>query len=122
MRGFLGQAERFGVCKTLGRKSRLELLAPTVRDTNSDIMASIDQMVARMKRNPTGVRFRDLSRVCDHYFGTPRQASGSHRVYRTPWQGDPRINIQDDHGKAKAYQVRQVLAAIERLGDIDEQD
>jgi hypothetical protein len=85
-------------------------------------MASIDQMVARMKRNPTGVRFSDLCRVCDHYFGTPRQASGSHRVYRTPWQGDPRINIQDDHGKAKAYQVRQVLAAIERLGDIDEQD
>jgi hypothetical protein len=25
------------------------------------------------------------------------------------------VNIQDDHGKAKAYQVRQVLAAIDRL-------
>jgi hypothetical protein len=24
------------------------------------------------------------------------------------------VNIQDDHGKAKAYQVRQVLAAIEK--------
>lgn len=32
-----------------------------------------------------------------------------------PWQGDPRVNIQDDHGMAKAYQVRQVVAAIERL-------
>ena len=38
----------------------------------------------------------------------------SHRIYRTPWQGDPRVNIQDDKGKAKAYQVRQVLKAIER--------
>jgi len=29
--------------------------------------------------------------------------------------GDPRINIQNDKGKAKAYQVKQVLAAIDRL-------
>ncbi|NCW99648.1 MAG: toxin HicA, partial [Betaproteobacteria bacterium] len=29
---------------------------------------------------------------------------------------DPRVNIQNDKGKAKAYQVRQVLLAIERLG------
>jgi hypothetical protein len=32
-----------------------------------------------------------------------------------PWQGDPRINIQDDHGLAKPYQVRQVLRALARL-------
>jgi hypothetical protein len=32
-----------------------------------------------------------------------------------PWQGDPRVNIQDDKGMAKAYQVKQVLKAIERL-------
>jgi hypothetical protein len=30
------------------------------------------------------------------------------------WPGDPRVNIQNDHGMAKAYQVRQILAAIER--------
>lgn len=29
--------------------------------------------------------------------------------------GDPRINIQDQKGKAKAYQVRQVLLAIDKL-------
>lgn len=28
----------------------------------------------------------------------------------------PRVNIQNDKGKAKAYQVRQVLRAIEMLG------
>ena len=36
-------------------------------------------------------------------------------MYRTPWPGDPRVNIQDDHGMAKPYQVRQVLRAIEKL-------
>jgi hypothetical protein len=29
--------------------------------------------------------------------------------------GDPRINIQNDNGKAKAYQVKQVLQAIEKI-------
>ena len=33
----------------------------------------------------------------------------------TLWQGDPRVNIQDEKGMAKAYQVKQVLKAIERL-------
>jgi hypothetical protein len=32
-----------------------------------------------------------------------------------PWAGDPRVNIQNDKGMAKAYQVKQVLKAIERL-------
>ena len=47
--------------------------------------------------------------------GAPRQRGSSHRVYETPWQGDPRINIQNDKGKAKAYQVKQVLLAVEKM-------
>lgn len=78
-------------------------------------MARVDKILAEMRRNPKGVRFNDLCQVCDFYFGAPRQVSGSHRVYRTPWQGDPRVNIQDQQGMAKPYQVHQVLKAIERL-------
>ena len=47
----------------------------------------------------------------------PRQRGTSHRVYKTPWQGDPRINIQGAKGMAKAYQVKRVLLAIARLGE-----
>jgi len=61
------------------------------------------------------IRFDDLARVCDHYFGTPRRSGTSHRVYKMPWPGDPRVNIQNDKGKAKPYQVRQVLKAIVKL-------
>ena len=68
-----------------------------------------------MRSSPSGVRFEDLAKVCDLYFGQPRQQGTSHRVYRMPRRGDPRVNIQNDHGKAKPYQVRQVLAAIEKL-------
>lgn len=78
-------------------------------------MATILEILERMRSNPSGVRFSDLCRVCEHYFGQARQSSGSHRVYKTPWIGDPRVNIQNDKGRAKAYQVKQVLKAIERL-------
>ena len=68
-----------------------------------------------MQTNPKGVKFRDLTKVCDFYFGEPRSIGTSHRVYKTPWKGDPRINIQMSQGEAKVYQVRQVLRAIDRL-------
>jgi hypothetical protein len=78
-------------------------------------VAKIDEIITRMTQNPKGIRFNDLCKVCDHFFGEPRQRAGSHRVYKTPWQGDPRINIQNDKGKAKSYQVKQVLLALEKL-------
>lgn len=84
-------------------------------------MADIDKILGNMKASPSGVRFGDLKKVCEHYFGEPRQSGSSHAVFKTPWMGDPRVNIQDDKGKAKAYQVRQVLDAIEKLkGQSDE--
>jgi hypothetical protein len=78
-------------------------------------MATITDLIARMREHPGGVRFADLCKVCDHFFGQARQTSGSHRVYKTPWVGDPRVNIQNHKGHAKAYQVKQILKAIERL-------
>lgn len=77
-------------------------------------MASAEELVAAMKRSPKGVRFADLYKVCEHHFGKPRQQGTSHAVFKTPWAGDPRVNIQNDKGKAKPYQVRQVLAAVEK--------
>jgi hypothetical protein len=73
------------------------------------------KFLEQMKANPTGIRFMDLKNICVHYFGKPRQSGSSHCVFKTPWPGDPRVNIQNDKGKAKPYQVRQVLRAIEKL-------
>jgi hypothetical protein len=72
------------------------------------------KMVDGMRADPADVRFADLDKVCTAYFGKPRQ-TGSHRIFKTPWPGDPRVNIQNAGGKAKAYQVRQVLLAIDKL-------
>lgn len=78
-------------------------------------MTKIDDILKHMQQNPKDIRFSELCRICDHYFGEARQKKSSHRIYRTPWQGNPRINIQNDKGKAKAYQVKQVLLALEML-------
>ena len=81
-------------------------------------MTQINKLVAQIRENPKNVRFTDLVKVCDHYFGNPRQKGTSHCVYKTPWMGDPRVNIQDKKGFAKPYQVRQVLAAISKIKDM----
>ena len=78
-------------------------------------MKQIKKLMAQIKNNPTDVRFDDLAKVCDYYFEEPRQKGTSHRIYKTPWQEDPRVNIQNKKGKAKPYQVKQVLAAIAKL-------
>lgn len=83
-------------------------------------MAQIPKLVAQMRDNPKNVRFADLVKVCNHYFGNPRQKGTSHCVYKTPWVGDPRVNIQDKKGKAKPYQVRQVLTAIAKIENIND--
>jgi hypothetical protein len=76
---------------------------------------SIEDLAAEMRANPADVRFADASRVASHFFGAPRNKGSSHHIWKMPWAGDPRVNLQDAHGKAKPYQVRQVLAAIDRL-------
>ena len=78
-------------------------------------MSSVEKILQQMRDQPAAVRFADLKKVCNAYFGKPRQAGSSHVIYKTPWPGDPRVNIQNAKGKAKPYQVRQVLWAIEQM-------
>lgn len=79
-------------------------------------MKKADKTLTEMEKAPQNVRFSSLSAVCQHYFGEPRQKGTSHHVYKTPWPGDPRVNIQKGkNGNAKAYQVKQVLAAIKKM-------
>ncbi|MGW6427575.1 toxin HicA [Nocardia sp. NPDC055053] len=66
-------------------------------------MGKAGKILAKMRESPTNVRYSDLDLVCREYF-------------KTPWSGDPRVNIQEgSNGAAKIYQVKQVLDAIDRL-------
>lgn len=73
------------------------------------MVSTIDKIVAKMRTARHNVRYKELEMVCDFYFerqdsaGARRKAS-SHVVYKTPWAGDPRVNIQESkNGKAKAF-------------------
>ncbi|APE09101.1 toxin HicA [Rhodococcus pyridinivorans] len=79
-------------------------------------MSKAEKLRSRIAQNPRNVRYEDLHRLCVEVFGPPRHDGGSHAVFRTPWPGDPRVNIQrGKNGEAKPYQVKQVLAAIEKM-------
>ena len=55
---------------------------------------SVQDAIRSLRSNPRGIRFSELVTICDLFFGTPRQ-----------------------RGMAKAYQVRQVIRALEMLED-----
>jgi hypothetical protein len=61
------------------------------------VVSDLTTILRQMEENPKGVRFAELRKICEYYFG------------------DPRVNIQNNKGKAKPYQVRQVLHAIQML-------
>jgi hypothetical protein len=83
--------------------------------SNNDKIAGL---VEDLRKNPKGVKFSVLVAVCDFYFGDPRQKGTSHMVYKTPWPGDPRVNIQNFKGEAKPYQVKQVIKAVDKYLEI----
>ena len=80
-------------------------------------MASVAEILEAMEAGKE-IRFADIAKVCEHYFGAPRHKGTSHHIYKMPWPGDPRVNIQNEKGRAKAYQVRQVLKALDKLKEM----
>jgi len=78
-------------------------------------MSTLDDEIQKKKNT----RFGDLVHLCEEHFGRAR-IKGSHHIFKMPWPGDPRINLQEVRGKAKTYQVDQVIAALERLNERDE--
>lgn len=79
---------------------------------------TIPETIAKLEKEKAGTRFSHLIKICEEHFGKPR-VKGSHHIFKTPWQGDPRLNLQSDKGKAKPYQVEQVIAALTKLDRIE---
>ncbi|MET8648454.1 toxin HicA [Nocardia aurea] len=78
-------------------------------------MAKAEKLLAKMRESPTNLKYSELHAICVERFGLPRMDGTSHAVFRTPWAGDPRVNIQEaKNGGCKMYQVKQVIAAIDK--------
>jgi hypothetical protein len=81
-------------------------------------MASKEELESYIEEldSASDMRFSRLLRICEDIFGECR-IKGSHHVFRVPWQGDPRINLQAEGPNAKRYQIRQVSEALRKMVD-----
>ena len=52
------------------------------------VVASVEKILEQMRREPANVRFADLMKVCETFFGKPRQHGTSHAIFKTPWPGE----------------------------------
>ncbi|MGE5284943.1 MAG: type II toxin-antitoxin system HicA family toxin [Actinomycetota bacterium] len=81
-------------------------------------MTQKDKLIEKARNNPAGVRFRELCLLAEHVGFIRRGGKGSHVVYEKEGMLEI-LTFQDRKGMAKTYQVKQLLAAIEkyRLGE-----
>lgn len=75
---------------------------------------SLDEALEALENSRLNVCFRVLVACCVQFFGEYRRR-GSHYIFKMPWAGNPRINLQENGGDAKPYQVQQVIRALKRL-------
>ena len=82
-------------------------------------MEKREKLLAAAEASPSSLSFDELCALAECYgFEFKRQKGTSHRVYGhpslLPTEGGF-MNFQSAKGKAKPYQVRQLLRAIENL-------
>jgi len=77
-------------------------------------------LLRRLLASQANVRFDDLLSLVEAFGFRERRRRGSHRMFSHPIVGE-QLNLQEFHGEAKPYQIRQFLKIVERynlhLGD-----
>ena len=69
------------------------------------------KLLRQLAANPHNVRFGDLIRVAEAVGFEFSHSNGSHRFFKHPIIRES-LNLQPDHGQAKAYQVRQFIRLV----------
>ncbi len=107
---------RIAILKCGQRDLGLDNMVLHIVPSNQLVRMQIDETIAELERGKSSTRFSKLVKICEKFFGPPR-VKGSHHIFKTPWPGDPRLNLQSDKGKAKPYQIEQVIAALKKLDE-----
>ena len=77
-------------------------------------MSSKLKRLEKIKRNPKGVKFREIVSLLKAFGFVLERVSGSHYIFTHPaWDGI--LNMQNRGGEAKPYQIRQAIKAIEEV-------
>ena len=71
-------------------------------------------LLKRIANNPKSARFNEVVLLLDAFGFRLERQRGSHNIFIHPSIPVP-VNIQNVHGVAKPYQVRQFLKIVERF-------
>ena len=79
-------------------------------------MSASEKLLLKVLRGTSdaNISFDDLCKLLE-LLGFEARINGSHHIFKTPWQGDPRINLQRVGKMAKPYQVSQVVRCLRKL-------
>jgi predicted RNA binding protein YcfA (HicA-like mRNA interferase family) len=84
-------------------------------------MSKAEKRLEAIRANPNDVRFETLISVAERLGFVHLGTGGSHGQYRHPGPPPEHLTLQPrSDGKAKPYQVKQFLQAVDRL--FEEQD
>lgn len=76
-------------------------------------MADSRKILEQMRREPANVRFGDLEKVCEAYFGKPRQAGTSHAIFKTPLKRRSANQHSERQGQGEDVPSAAILLAID---------
>lgn len=83
-------------------------------------MKKCQRLLTKAKNSAANIRFGGLCQLAECYGWIFVRQEGSHRMYENPKLDitlGRMMNFQNDKGKAKPYQVRQLLNAIDNLDE-----
>lgn len=71
------------------------------------------KLLQKALTSPTGLRFSEATALAEAFGFRLSRVSGSHHIFLHPLVPEL-VNLQEVDGKAKAYQIRQLLRIVER--------
>lgn len=76
-------------------------------------MSDTLKLYEKAKRSPGSLKFSELKKLAAGFGFSHRRTSGSHHIFRHP-DAPGLLNLQPEGKDAKAFQVRQFLAMVEK--------
>lgn len=83
-------------------------------------MGRREKLLEAARTNPKGLRFEDLCALAVEFGYEFRRINGSHHIYKRANVGIMTFQPSDG-GRAKSYQVQQLIDKLVELGDIPEE-
>jgi predicted RNase H-like HicB family nuclease len=83
-------------------------------------MSKCDKLLEKAKNSPNNFSFSDICDLAECYGYILDRQVGSHKIYKNldpAFARFPFMNFQDQKGKAKTYQLRQLLQATQKMKD-----